>query len=141
MNSAKDKLKDAAGMLSGLAEELGKIPGVGDAAAKQLNDGSGTIGGVATEMENLAGNMQDLSGILAGVGEALKGLGEKLSESGGSVKNPGRRLIPAGAERSRFPAVAATLRLRGGDRRLRWRELRLSLSPFTSPLGKGRTSQ
>ena len=86
MHAAKDKLKDAAGMLSGLAGELDKIPGIGDAAAKRLNDGSGTIGGVATEIESLAGNLQDLSGILASVGEALSGLGTKLSESGGSVK-------------------------------------------------------
>ncbi|TCC45494.1 hypothetical protein E0H73_44750 [Kribbella pittospori] len=71
---------------SGLAGELDKIPGIGDAAAKTLNDGSGQIGGVATEIESLAGNLQDLSGILATVGDALKGLGSKLSESGGSVK-------------------------------------------------------
>lgn len=86
MNAAKDKLKDATGMLSGLAGELDKIPGIGDAAAKRLNDGSGQIGGVATEVESLAGNLQDLSGILSSVGEALSGLGSKLSESGGSVK-------------------------------------------------------
>lgn len=86
MNSAKDKLKDAAGMLAGLAGELDKVPGIGDAAAKRLNDGSGQIGGVATEVESLAANLQDLSGILASVGEALSGLGTKLSESGGSVK-------------------------------------------------------
>lgn len=86
MSSAKDKLNDAAGMLSGLADDIGKIPAVGNAAAKRLNDGSGTIGGVASELENLAGNMRDLSGILANVGEALKGLGGKLGDSGGSVK-------------------------------------------------------
>lgn len=86
MNSAKDKLKDAAGMLAGLAGELDKIPGIGDAAAKRLNDGSGSVGGVATEIESLAGNLQDLSGILATVGEALSGLGAKLTESGTSVK-------------------------------------------------------
>jgi len=73
-------------MLAGLAGELDKIPGIGDAAAKKLNDGSGQIGGVATEIESLAGNLQELSGILATVGEALKGLGTKLSESGGSVQ-------------------------------------------------------
>jgi hypothetical protein len=73
-------------MLSGLAGELDKIPGVGDAAAKRLNDGSGQVSGVATEVESLAGNLQDLSGILASVGEALSGLGSKLSESGGTVK-------------------------------------------------------
>jgi ABC-type transporter Mla subunit MlaD len=86
MHAAKDKLKDAAGMLSGLAGELDKIPGIGDAAAKRLNDGSGQIGGVAAEIESLAGNLQDLSGILSSVGEALSGLGTKLTESGGSVK-------------------------------------------------------
>jgi hypothetical protein len=86
MNAAKDRLKDAAGMLSGLAGELDKIPGIGDAAAKKLNDGSGQIGGVATEVESLAGNLQDLSDILGTVGDALKGLGTKLTESGGSVK-------------------------------------------------------
>jgi hypothetical protein len=86
MNSAKDKLHDAAGMLSGLAGELDKIPGIGDAAAKRLNDGSGSIAGVATEIESLAGNLQDLSTILASVGEALAGLGTKLTDSGGSVK-------------------------------------------------------
>jgi ABC-type transporter Mla subunit MlaD len=86
MNTAKDRLKDAAGMLAGLAGELDKIPGIGDAAAKRLNDGSGQIGSVATEVESLAGNLQDLSGILATVGDALKGLGTKLTESGGSVK-------------------------------------------------------
>jgi hypothetical protein len=86
MNAAKDKLKDAAGMLAGLAGELDKIPGIGDAAAKRLNDGSGQIGGVATEVESLAGNLNDLSGILSSVGEALSGLGQKLTESGGSVK-------------------------------------------------------
>ena len=86
INAAKDRLKDAAGMLAGLAGELDKIPGVGDAAAKKLNDGSGQIGGVATEVESLAGNLQDLSDILATVGDALKGLGTKLTESGGSVK-------------------------------------------------------
>lgn len=86
MHAAKDRLKDAAGMLAGLAGELDKIPGIGDAAAKRLNDGSGQVGGVATEIESLAGNLQDLSGILASVGEALAGLGTKLSESGGTVK-------------------------------------------------------
>ncbi|WP_432943936.1 hypothetical protein ACQPXM_01510 [Kribbella sp. CA-253562] len=86
MHAAKDRLKDAAGMLSGLAGELDKIPGIGDAAAKRLNDGSGQVSGVATEVESLAGNLQDLSGILASVGEALSGLGSKLSESGGTVK-------------------------------------------------------
>jgi hypothetical protein len=86
MNAARDRLKDAAGMLAGLAGELDKIPGVGDAAAKRLNDGSGQVSGVATEIESLAGNLQDLSGILASVGEALSGLGSKLSESGGTVK-------------------------------------------------------
>ena len=86
MHAAKDRLKEASGMLSGLAGELDKIPGIGDAAAKKLNDGSGQIGGVATEIESLAGNLQDLSGILATVGDALNGLGAKLSESGGSVK-------------------------------------------------------
>jgi hypothetical protein len=86
MNSAKDKLKDAAGMLSGLANDLDKIPGIGDTAAKRLNDGSGMVGGVASEIESLAGNMADLSGVLSSVGEALKSLGEKLTESGGSVK-------------------------------------------------------
>ena len=54
--------------------------------AKRLKDGSGQIGGVAIEIESLAGNMQDLSGILSSVGEALSGLGTKLTESGGSVK-------------------------------------------------------
>jgi hypothetical protein len=86
MSAAKDRLKDAAGMLSGLAGELDKIPGIGDAAAKKLNDGSGQIGSVADEVESLAGNLQDLSGILATVGDALNGLGAKLTESGGSVK-------------------------------------------------------
>src|SRR5689334_15343394 len=73
MNAAKDRLKDAAGMLAGLAGELDKIPGVGDAAAKKLNDGSGQIGGVATEVESLAGNLQDPFDILATVGGAPKG--------------------------------------------------------------------
>jgi hypothetical protein len=86
MNSAKDRLKDGAGMLAGLADDIDKIPGIGDAAARRLNDGSGTIGTVASEIESLAGNRRDLSGILSSVGEALKGLGGKLSESGGSVK-------------------------------------------------------
>ena len=86
MSAAMDRLKDAAGMLLGLAGELDKIAGIGDAAAKKLNDGSGQIGGVADEVESLAGNLLDLSGILAAVGDALKGLGTKLSESGGSVK-------------------------------------------------------
>ncbi|WP_432885503.1 hypothetical protein ACQPYH_01585 [Kribbella sp. CA-245084] len=86
MNSAKDRLKDASGMLAGLAGELDKIPGIGDAAAKKLTDGSGQIGAVATEVESLAGNMKDLSDILGTVGDALKGLGTKLTESGGSVK-------------------------------------------------------
>ncbi|TCN39903.1 hypothetical protein EV644_1039 [Kribbella orskensis] len=72
-------------MLAGLAGELDKIPGIGDAAAKRLNDRSGTIGDVASEIESLAGNLRDLSGILANVGEALAGLGAKLTESGGSV--------------------------------------------------------
>ncbi|TCM49394.1 hypothetical protein [Kribbella sp. VKM Ac-2568] len=81
MNSARDKLKDAAGMLAGLAGELDKIPGIGDAAAKRLNDGSGMIGDVASEIESLAGNLRDLSGILANVGEALAGLGTKLTQS------------------------------------------------------------
>ena len=71
MNAAKDRLHDAAGMLSGLAGELDKIPGIGDAAAKKLNDGSGQVGAVASEIESLAGNLQDLSGILATVGDAL----------------------------------------------------------------------
>ena len=86
MGSAKDKLDDAAGMLSGLARDFDKIPGIGDAAAKKLSDGSGMVGGVASELDNLAANMRDLSGILSSVGEALKGLGGKLTESGGSVK-------------------------------------------------------
>jgi hypothetical protein len=87
MNSARDKLKGAADALSGLANDLDKIPGIGDAAAKKLNDGSGLIGGVATEIESLAGNMADLSGVLSSVGDALKSLGEKLTDSGGSVKS------------------------------------------------------
>ncbi|GAA1618212.1 hypothetical protein GCM10009744_00990 [Kribbella alba] len=86
MTAAKDRLKEAAGMLAGLAGELDKIPGIGDAAAKRLSDGSGQIGGVATELESLAGNLNDLSGILSSVGEALSGLGAKLTDSGGSVK-------------------------------------------------------
>lgn len=62
MRAARDRLKDAAGMLSGLAGELDKIPGIGDAAAKKLTDGSGQIGSVANEVESLTGNLQDLSG-------------------------------------------------------------------------------
>jgi hypothetical protein len=86
MNAAKDRLHDAAEMLAGLAGELDKIPGIGNAAAKKLNAGSGQVGSVAGELENLAGNLQDLSGILATVGDALNGLGTKLTESGGSVQ-------------------------------------------------------
>ena len=86
MSAAKDRLKDAAGMLSGLAGELDKIPGIGDAAAKKLNDGSGQIGSVADEVENLAGNLQDLLGSSRASVTRSKGLGTKLSESGDSVK-------------------------------------------------------
>jgi hypothetical protein len=85
MSAAKDKLNEAAGTLSGLAEDLDKVPGLGG-GAKKLTSGAGTSSGVAGELENLGGNLRDLSGILADVGEALKGLGGKLTESGGSVK-------------------------------------------------------
>lgn len=86
MGSAKDKLNDAAGMLAGLAGELDKIPGIGDAAAKKLSSGSSSISGVAGEIDSLAGNLRDLSGILSEVGQALSGLGGKLGESGGTVR-------------------------------------------------------
>ncbi|MFC5261981.1 hypothetical protein ACFPJ1_07650 [Kribbella qitaiheensis] len=71
--------KKAVGFVMANSDDFEKI-------LKRLNDGSGTIGDVASEIESLAGNLQNLSGILANVGEALADLGTKLSESGGSVK-------------------------------------------------------
>jgi len=85
MSAAKDKLGDAAGILTNLAGDFDRIPGLGG-AAKKVTDGAGTISGVAGELDRLAGNVRDLAGILSTVGEALSNLGGKLSESGGSVK-------------------------------------------------------
>lgn len=112
MTSTRDQLGKAAGMLSGVATQLGDI-NIPDVAptytkiagfdvisglditsnkllggpAQSLTEGAQTVTAVAGNLDLLSAALRELSEILGSVGEALDGLGERLTTSGHSVRS------------------------------------------------------
>ncbi|MGQ0575671.1 MAG: hypothetical protein ACT4RN_15930 [Pseudonocardia sp.] len=111
MTSTRDQLGRAAGMLSGVATQLGEIdvPDVNPTytriagmnvisglefgtnkllggPAQSLTEGAQTVTAVAGNLDLLSASLRELSDILGTVGEALDGLGERLSSSGAGVR-------------------------------------------------------